>query len=135
MNPGQELPTRSRTVTRDDIVAYAEAGGDRNPIHLSEEAAVAAGLQDGIIVHGMFTLGHMAATIADWVGSADAVLSIAGQFRAMVRPGDTITAGGTVRAVDTDTATATLDLWVTVQRSDATEELAVRKGKARVRLS
>jgi acyl dehydratase len=132
VNPGQELPPRSRTVTREDIAAYAEAGGDRNPIHLSDEAAVAAGLESGIIAHGMFTFGHMAATLADWLQSSDPIVNISGQFRAMVRPGDTITAGGTVRSIEGDTAT--LDLFVTVQSADGTAE-AVRRGEATIRLA
>ena len=133
MKEGQELPSRTRAVTREDIAAYAEVGGDDNPIHVSDEAAAAAALPNGIIAHGMFVLGHMAATVADWVGSADAIVGLAGQFRAMVHPGDTITAGGTVRAVDAGTNTATLDLWVTVQHPDSTQELAVRKGEVTIR--
>lgn len=131
MMQGQQLPPRTRTVTREDIAAFAEAGGDRNPIHLSDEAAAAAGLGDGIIAHGMFTFSYLAATVADWAGSADAITSIRGQFRAMVRPGDTITAGGTVRRVDPQAGTATLELHVTVRG----QEVAVRRGEATIRLS
>ena len=53
---GQELPAITRTFTRADLVRYAGASGDFNPIHWSNQAAAALGLPD-VIVHGMLTMG------------------------------------------------------------------------------
>ena len=55
METGQVLEPQEYAVTRADLVAYAEAGGDHNPIHQDEEVARAVGLP-GVIAHGMYTL-------------------------------------------------------------------------------
>jgi meromycolic acid (3R)-3-hydroxyacyl-[acyl-carrier protein] dehydratase HadB len=129
---GGELPPLRRVVTREDVRAYAEAGGDPNPLHQDDAAAKAAGFP-GIIAHGMFTMGHMAACVVDWAGDADAVERISAQFRAPVFLGEEIVAGGRVRSVDPEARTATLETWVTVER-DGTTEMPVRRGEAVVRL-
>lgn len=59
------LPTRTFTVTRADLVAYAEASGDHNPIHQDESVATSVGLP-GVIAHGMYTLALAARAVADW---------------------------------------------------------------------
>jgi len=130
---GDALPALSRVVTADDVRAYAEASGDLNPLHQDDAVARAAGFP-GIIAHGMFTMGHLATAVVAWAGDADAVTSITSQFRAPVAMGETITAGGRVASVDRDSRTATLDLWVTLER-DGDTEYPVRKGRAVVRLA
>jgi len=94
---GQELPELARVVTREDVKAYADVGGDQNPLHQDDAFARSAGFP-GVIAHGMFTMGHMAAAIVAWAGEADAVLAISAQFRAPVFIGETIVAGGRVRS-------------------------------------
>ena len=49
------LEPRTFRVTRADLVAYANASGDQNPIHQDEEVARSVGLP-GVIAHGMFTM-------------------------------------------------------------------------------
>ena len=129
---GDELPELRRVVTRDDVKAYADASGDQNPLHQRDEVARAAGF-DGIIAHGMFTMGHMAACVVVWAGRPDAVTTIAAQFRAPVSMGQELVAGGRVRSLDEGTRTVTLDLWVTSERDDTTE-WPVKRGDATVRL-
>ncbi len=53
------------TITRADLVAYAEASGDHNPIHQDEDIAVAVGLP-GVIAHGMYTMALAARAVAEW---------------------------------------------------------------------
>ena len=53
------------TVTRADLVAYANASGDQNPIHQDEEIAVAVGLP-GVIAPGMYTMALAARAVAEW---------------------------------------------------------------------
>ena len=130
---GQELPELARVVTREDVKAYADAGGDQNPLHQDEAFARSVGFP-GIIAHGMFTMGHMAAAIVAWAGEPDAVLAISAQFRAPVFMGETIVAGGRVRSVEDRPAIAVLETWVTVVRNGRTE-WPVKKGEARVRLA
>jgi acyl dehydratase len=129
---GEELPRLSRVVTREDVRAYAEAGGDRNPLHLDDEVAREAGF-DGVIAHGMFTMGHMAACVVAWAGDPAAVTSVSAAFRAPVSMGQEIVAGGRVRALDDDARTATLELWVSSERDGATE-WPIKRGEATVRL-
>jgi acyl dehydratase len=127
---GEDIPEVRRLVTREDIAAYAEASGDRNPLHLDDAFARSVGFP-GVIAHGMFTMGHMSAAVVDWAGDADSVVEISAQFRAPVFPGDTITAGGRVRSVDPDTRVAVVETWVVI---DGRDEWPVRKGSARVQL-
>ena len=114
---GDELPELHRVVTRDDVRAYADASGDQNPLHQRDEVARAAGF-DGIIAHGMFTMGHMAACVVAWAGGPDAVTSLTAQFRAPVSMGQELVAGGRVRSMDQGLRTVSLDLWVTSERDE-----------------
>ncbi|HZU16661.1 MAG TPA: MaoC family dehydratase [Candidatus Dormibacteraeota bacterium] len=77
------------TFTRELIAAYAEASGDRNPIHLDEEAARAAGLP-GVIAHGMLQMGLLARV----AGDPARLRRLSCRFAEAVRPGDTVTFRG-----------------------------------------
>jgi acyl dehydratase len=130
---GEELPERRRVVTREDVKAYADAGGDQNPLHQDDGFARSVGF-DGIIAHGMFTMGHMASCVVEWAGGDPAVVTqLSAQFRAPVLMGDEIVAGGRVRALDADDRSAILETWVTVER-DGVTEFPIKRGEAAVRL-
>lgn len=129
---GDPLPELRRVVTREDVKAYADAGGDQNPLHQDDGFARTVGFP-GIIAHGMFTMGHMAACVVAWAGDPSAVTAISAQFRAPVFMGEELVAGGRVTAVDPDASTATLETWVTVER-DGETLWPVKKGQATVRL-
>ena len=133
LRAGAELPSLARTVTREDVRAYADAGGDQNPLHQDDDVARSVGFP-GIIAHGMFTMGHLATCVAAWAGGPANILRLSAQFRVPVLMGEEIVAGGRVRAIDDDTRTATVELWVTVDREGSTE-FAIRKGEAEVRFS
>ncbi len=130
---GDELPTRRRIVTREDVRDYAEAGGDQNPVHQDDDVARAAGFP-GILAHGMFTMGHLADCLSTWAGDPGAVASLSASFRAPVFMGDEIVAGGRVVAIDQDSNVATLETWVTLEREGRTE-WPIKRGEARVRLA
>ena len=130
---GEELPELRRVVTREDVKAYADASGDQNPLHQSDEFARGVGFDD-VIAHGMFTMGHMAACVVAWAGDAAQVSAISAQFRATVSMGQEIVAGGRVRAVDAEAGTATVDLWVSSDR-DGETEWPIKRGGATVRLA
>jgi acyl dehydratase len=132
VSAGEELPQLRRVVTREDVAAYADAGGDRNPLHLDDGFARSVGF-DGVIAHGMFTMGHMAACVVAWAGDPAAVTAISASFRATVSMGQEIVAGGRVRALDPETRTATLELWVSSER-DGETEWPIKRGEATVRL-
>jgi acyl dehydratase len=103
---GDELEGRPVTLTRADLVRYAGASGDLNPIHWNERTATAVGLP-GVIAHGMLTMALAAQFVADWAGDPAAVRSFSTRFtRPVVVPDDdegaTVTLGATVKAVDDD---------------------------------
>ena len=129
---GDALPTLARTVTREDVRAYADASGDQNPLHQDDEVARMVGFS-GIIAHGMFTMGHLGACVAAWAGDPANVLRLSAQFRAPVYMGEVIVAEGRVRSLNEETHTAVVELWVTVERDGGTE-FAIRKGEAEIRL-
>ena len=66
------LETRTYTITRADLVRYAEASGDHNPIHQDEEVALAVGLP-GVIAHGMYTMALAARAVSSWFPGAEVV--------------------------------------------------------------
>lgn len=85
-----EVVSRSRAVTHRDIELFTRLTGDRNPLHYDKDAA-ARTVFDGIIVQGGVTSGLLNALVAEsWPGSV--FLNVNWDFRAPVRPGDTITA-------------------------------------------
>ncbi|GIF46672.1 acyl dehydratase [Asanoa ferruginea] len=74
-----DLPTKKFTVTRADLVRYAGASGDFNPIHWSERFATKVGLP-GVIAHGMLTMALVGRAVTDWAGAPDAVLDYSVRF-------------------------------------------------------
>ena len=80
------------TFTEEQIAAYAEASGDRNPIHLDDEVARSVGLP-GVIAHGMLQMGLLARV----AGEAGRLTRLSCRFSGMVRPGDTVTFRGEER--------------------------------------
>jgi acyl dehydratase len=64
---GVEAPVLTHALTRTDLVQYAGASGDFNPMHTDEMAAKEAGL-DSVFGHGMFSAGFLATAITNWVG-------------------------------------------------------------------
>ncbi len=67
VSEGDEAPVLTQVLTRTDLVAYAGASGDFNPMHHDEVAAVAAG-QPSVFGHGMFSMGLLGTAITDYVG-------------------------------------------------------------------
>jgi acyl dehydratase len=64
---GDEAPVRSHRLTRTDLVRYAGASGDYNPMHHDDVKARAAGLPS-VFGHGMFSMGLLATALTDWAG-------------------------------------------------------------------
>jgi acyl dehydratase len=130
---GDELPARPRAFTREDVKAYADASGDHNPLHQDDDVARAAGFP-GVIAHGMLTMGHLASCVLDWAGEGASLVRMRAQFRAPVLVGETIVAGGTVRALEGDRRAVTLDVWVRLER-DGAVKWPIRRGEAEIELA
>ncbi|MFE9192710.1 MaoC family dehydratase [Micromonospora sp. NPDC007208] len=83
-----ELPAQTFRVTRADLIRYAGASGDFNPIHWSDRVATKVGLP-GVIAHGMFTMALVGRAVTEWAGSPDAVVEYGVRFtRPVVVPDD-----------------------------------------------
>ncbi len=84
------MTERTVTFTREQIAAYAEASGDRNPIHLDDEFARSVGLPS-LIAHGMLLMGIAATVAGEAAGGPGRLRRLAVRFAGMVVPGDTVT--------------------------------------------
>ena len=67
VNEGDMAPEFSHELTRTDLVQYAGASGDFNPMHHDEIAAKEAGLPS-VFGHGLFTMGLLGKALTDYVG-------------------------------------------------------------------
>ncbi|GAA3793640.1 MaoC family dehydratase [Sphaerisporangium flaviroseum] len=99
---GQEIPAADYSVHRVNLVMYAGASGDFNPIHWNERYAKAVGLPD-VIAHGMFTMAEAGRFITDWTGDPGAIVDYGVRFSSMVvvpdnDEGAVITVSGVVEA-------------------------------------
>ena len=93
--PGDDLSERTTPpIDRDQLRRYAEASGDPNPIHLSDEAAEAAGLP-GVIAHGMLTVATMGLLFSPYLEHGY-VKTFRSRFSGMVFLGDRLRIGGSV---------------------------------------
>ncbi|PRX99954.1 MaoC family dehydratase [Allonocardiopsis opalescens] len=98
---GDLLPEATYPVQRLNLVMYAGASGDFNPIHWNERFAKSVGLPD-VIAHGMLTMALAGRLVTDWVGDPGAVVDYRVRFSApVVVPDDDkgaeVTVGGTVK--------------------------------------
>lgn len=99
---GTELPPLTVRFTRADLVRYAGASTDFNPIHYSERFAAQVGLP-GVVAHGMLTMGAGLRLVTDWIGDPAGVRSYAVRFtKPVVVPDDD--RGAEVRFTATVTA-------------------------------
>lgn len=113
---GEQLPAQTFPVVRADLVRYAGASGDFNPIHWNERFAKSVGLPD-VIAHGMFTMASAVRVVTDWAGDPGAVVEYGVRFtRPVVVPdpdGARIEVSGEVRAIRDD-GLVEVDLTATV---------------------
>jgi len=101
------LAAQTFRVTRADLVRYAGASGDFNPIHWSDRVATGVGLP-GVIAHGMLTMALAGRAVTAWAGGdPSAIVEFSVRFaRPVVVPDDDegaeLVVTGTVRSVDDD---------------------------------
>jgi acyl dehydratase len=94
---GTELPEQTFRITRADLVRYAGASGDLNPIHWSDRVATGVGLP-GVIAHGMLTMGLAGRAVTAWTGDPGALVEYQVRFgRPVLVPDDDDGAEVTVR--------------------------------------
>ena len=85
---GTELPARTMTVQRWNLIQYAGASGDFNIIHWNERIATMVGLPN-VIAHGMYTMALAARVVTEWAGDPGALADFQVRFsRPVVVPDD-----------------------------------------------
>ena len=96
INEGDALPSITNPeITQVQLIRYAGASGDFNPIHTVPQYAKEAGL-DGTIAHGMLIMGILGRLVSDWAGGKN-IVKYGVSFKSITRPGDVLTAKGTVK--------------------------------------
>lgn len=97
VNVGDELPELTKEpITETQLVRYAGASGDFNPIHTVPRVAQSVGL-DGVIAHGMLIMGFGGQLITGWAGPG-AIRQYKVRFSAMTKPSETLICRGQVTA-------------------------------------
>jgi acyl dehydratase len=114
VSAGDAIPAVTYPVRRADLIRYAGASGDFNPIHWSERIATAVGLP-GVIAHGMFTMATAGRFVSDWAGDPGAVVEFGVRFTNMVPvpdddEGASVEVSGMVASKDNEARTVRVDL-------------------------
>jgi acyl dehydratase len=116
---------------RTQIVQYAGASGDYNPLHTDEIYATKIAGFPSVLAHGMLTMGMTGQALAELFG-AENMLTFGVRFTAQVWPGDTLTMRATVDRITDQEGSPVADLSVTTRNSEGTE---VVSGYAQARLA
>ena len=108
-------------LTRTQIVQYAGASGDYNPLHTDEIFATQVAGFPSIFAHGMLTMGLTGKMVTNYLGDGR-LLSFGGRFQAQVWPGDTLTARAEVVDVrDGDDGAGVVELRIVTTNQDGVE--------------
>ncbi len=117
-------------LTRTQIIQYAGASGDYNPLHTDEIFTTKIAGYPTVFAHGMLTMGMTGKMLTDYVG--DGRLTKYGvRFVSQVWPGDTLTATATIEAIREEDGVNLVDLSVSTVNQDGAE---VVKGSATARI-
>jgi acyl dehydratase len=117
-------------LSRTQLVMYAGASGDYNPVHTDEVFATKVAGYPTVFAHGMLTMGLTGKMLTNWVG--DGRLTKFGvRFSSQVWPGDTLTARATVEAIRREGGEHLVDLAVSTVNQDG-REVATGHATARV---
>lgn len=112
-------------ITRDQLIAYAHASGDINPIHLDEKFARKAGFPS-VIAHGMLSMAFIADFLRHHFPDDSYRLEhLRARFRKVTFPGDSLSCGGRIRAVNDD-GTFFVEAATTNQGGEITTEAEAR---------
>ena len=111
-----------KTIADEDVRAFAELTGDRNPVHLDEEYAASTRFGRRI-AHGMLGASLISAVLANELpGRGTVYLSQTLRFTAPVFLGDTVTARVVVKHVREDKPVVTLETYCTNERGERVVE-------------
>lgn len=95
-NQGDEIPSLEvGPIKHMDLVRYAGASGDFNPIHTDPEFAKEVGL-DGTIAHGMYIMALIGRLCTNWAHPSQ-IKKYGVKFRGMTRPGEKVICTGKIK--------------------------------------
>jgi acyl dehydratase len=115
-----EIPALVKHPTSRQLVMYAGASGDYNPIHYDRDVAAARGLP-GIVVHGQLVSACLIQLLTDWLGDRGVIMKFVVSYKAMTFPGEPFTCRGIVaRKSDAGDRQLTLTVWAENPRGDKT---------------
>jgi acyl dehydratase len=118
---GDEAPVITHTLGRTDLVKYAGASGDFNPMHHDEVAAKAAG-QPSVFGHGMFSMGLLGSALTDYVGVGN-VTRYQVRFARQTWPDEVLSSKIVVTGKREDDGKQLVDLSVTLSNGDGEDKL------------
>jgi len=122
LSEGDEAPALSHELTRTDLVRYAGASGDFNPMHHDEVAAQAAGLPS-VFGHGMFSMGLLGRALTDWAGVGN-LRRYQVRFTKQTWPGEVLTSKIVVTAKREEGGEKLVDVSVELANQDGEVKLA-----------
>ena len=92
---GDEVTPLVKQPTTRQLVMWAGASGDYNPIHYDKDFAQSQGLP-GVIVHGALVGSFLCQLITDWIGEQGVISKFSCNYRGMNFPGEALTCRGKV---------------------------------------
>lgn len=122
VNEGDEAPVLTHELTRTDLVMYAGASGDFNPMHHDETKAQAAGLPS-VFGHGMFSAGLLATAVTNWVGIGN-LRRYKVRFAKQTWPGEVFSTRVSVRAKRKEDGANLVDLECSLLNQDGEVKVA-----------
>ncbi len=92
---GSEITALAKKPTTRDLVMWAGASGDLNPIHYDKDYALKRGLP-GVVVHGQLVGCFLGQMLTDWLGERGSLKKLSLGYKGMNFPGESLTCKGTV---------------------------------------
>jgi acyl dehydratase len=107
-------------LSRTQIVQYAGASGDYNPLHTDEVYTTKVAGYPTVFAHGMLTMGLTSKMLVNWVGPGR-LTKFGVRFTNQVWPGDTLQAAATVDAIREEAGQKLVDLKLSTTNQDGKE--------------
>lgn len=118
---GSEITPLVKQPTTTQLVMWAGASGDYNPIHYDKDYAIKQGLP-GVIVHGQLAGAFLGQMITDWAGDRGSFKKLSLSYKGMNFPGETLTCKGIVtkKYIEGNQHLVALKIWAENPREEKT---------------
>jgi len=118
---GSEIQEFIKEPSKKQLVMWAGASGDLNPIHYDKDYALSRGLP-GVVVHGQLAGCFMAQMVIDWIGEKGGLKKISINYKGMNFPGEKLICRGKVtgKSGEGGQGVVTASLWVENKKGEKT---------------